>query len=246
MNTLRFLRLALMGTLATAQFLSLTHAEEPAAPISADQLASEETAAEQGFTPMFDGDSLDGWERRGSAASYEIRDGVLYGVGQDLRGNSFLCSKKTYGDFIFVFQFQFGHLEGNSGCMFRAAQREDGRVFGYQCEHDNRDRGWTAGIYDEARRGWLYPTKAETFSARQLRDQFTGQGNRIFQKKDWNTVVIRCSGDHIQTWLNGELRADYKDTHAEHTTLEGFFGFQVHGGSACDVRWRNIYIKELK
>lgn len=215
-------------------------------PITTEQLTAEGEAEKLGFAKMFAGDSMEGWERRGSAATYKIKNGILYGVGQDLRGNSFLCSKDTYGDFIFVFQFQFGHLEGNSGCMFRALQREDGRVNGYQCEHDNRTRAWTAGIYDEARRGWIYPTKEkDSLSARKLRDEFTGQGNRIFQFKKWNTVVIRCFGNHIQTWLNGELRVDFKDTHPEHTTLEGFFGFQVHGGAACDVRWKDIYLKQL-
>ena len=31
-----------------------------------------------------------------------------------------------------------------------------GRVHGYQVEIDPSDRAWSAGIYDEARKGWLY------------------------------------------------------------------------------------------
>jgi len=58
-------------------------------------------------------------------------------------------------------------------------------------------------------------------------------------------LTYRCKGNHIQTWLNGEKRVDYTDNDAEHDTREGFFGLQVHKGASCNIRWRNLKLKQL-
>lgn len=203
---------------------------------------------EAGFVPLFNGKDLTGWKKVGGTASYEVKDGAIRGFGEKIKGNTFLRTEEEYGDFIFTFQFKFIDKNGNSGCMFRGLQKDgkhDGRVNGYQCEHDNfknGSRSYTAGIYDEARRGWLFP-HAKAPAAEQK--AFTDQGNRIFKWDDWNTIVIKCKGNHLETWLNGEKRADYTDTDEKNTTLKGFFAFQVHGGASGDILWKNIYFKKL-
>jgi hypothetical protein len=138
---------------------------------------------------------------------------------------------------------KFDDLSGNSGMMFRGLQRpgDDGRVHGYQCEHDNRrGRSWTAGLYDEARRGWLVPDRDDPEES----EEFSVQGRKLMKLDDWNQIRILCEGRHIQIWLNDELRVDFTDED-EAFTPEGFFALQVHSGSSCNVRWRNIRIKEL-
>lgn len=236
--------------LALACFVTFPSCEPKAAAVEVPKadptvMAEMDAAGLQaiGFKPLFENDSLDGFvQRMGTEASFTLKDGELYGTAKDMKRNSFLCTKKDYGDFIIAFEFKFDHLEGNSGMMFRGLYREAGdTVYGYQCEHDNTDRSWTAGLYDEKRRHWIYPEK-ET----DLAKAFTQQGQEIFKKDGWNLVVIRCIGNKIDSWLNGQHRIDYIDTHPEHSTPRGFFGFQVHNGKRCDVRWRNVLIKEIK
>ena len=197
-----------------------------------------------GYKPLFDGQSLKGWKKVGGTGEYKVEDNSIVGFGKNIRGNTFLRTEKTYSDFILVFEFQFVDRTGNSGCQFRSAQRNgNGRVFGYQCEHDNNDkRSHTAGIFDEARRGWLYPGKKDQDD---LASRFTAQGKRLFKWDDWNTIVIKCDGPHIQTWLNGEKRADFVDKDEKDRTPEGFIALQVHGGKSGNVRWRNIFLREL-
>lgn len=213
-------------------------------PAKSDPAALEKA----GFAALFNGKDLSGWKKVGGTASFEVKDGAIRGFGEKIKGNTFLRSEKEYGDFIFTFQFKFLDKSGNSGCMFRGLHKDgkpDGRVTGYQCEHDNFKNGkrsWTAGIYDEARRGWLAPGKKADAKKKAA---FTAQGERLFKWDGWNTIVIKCKGNHIQTFLNGELRADFKDTDKKHTTLKGFFGFQVHGGPSGDILWKNIYLKNL-
>ena len=36
-----------------------------------------------------------------------------------------------------------------------------------------------------------------------------------------------------------------EETFMAEVKKKGFFGFQVHSGKLCDVRWRNVFLKEL-
>ena len=214
---------------------------------AAASLAAAAFAASPGpdFVPLFDGQSLDGWHKVGGTGDYRIEDGCIVGFGENVEGNTFLRTDRTYRNFDLRFSFK---LEaGNSGVMFRALQREsadgNGRVYGYQCEHDNNlERAWSACLYDEARRKWLQPHSTDPRG----QAAFTEQGRRLTRWDDWNDVRILCVDEDIKIWLNGELRVHFVDTDPEHYTPEGFFGLQVHSGKKSLVRWRDLYLKELE
>lgn len=212
---------------------------------TADSNTSENTETET--IQLFNGKDLTGWKIVGGTGEFKVEDGCIVGAGENVKANTFLRTEQTFKDFEFTYEFKFDDLTGNSGVMYRANQRDgDGKVFGYQCELDNNtERAWSAGLYDESRRGWLSPTKDKSEEATEFADKFTQQGIKIFKWDGWNKVTIRCQGNHIQTWLNGELRVDFKDTDPEHDTREGFFGLQVHSGKSCKVRWRNLVLKPL-
>jgi len=200
-------------------------------------------AAEEGFTQLYNGKDLTGWKKVNGNGEFKVDGDAIVGFGEKVKKNTFLRTEKTYSDFDFRFEMKFDTLEGNSGMMFRALQKpgEDGRVHGYQCEHDNgQARAWTAGLYDEARRGWLFPDKKD----KEACAAFTKQGKEVIKWEDWNEIRILCEGKRIQIWINGEPRVDYTDD-GEQFTPEGFFALQVHSGKACKVRWRNLRIKEL-
>ncbi len=255
MNRFKYLFLSL--SLSLLPTYGETDTAEAVPPVRAEDFT---TLQSKGYTPLLDQNSLEGWQVLGSMTDFSIKDGVLKGHGHELKGSSYLCHEKEYGDFIFAFQMKFDHLKGNSGVMFRAKLNGGKHPYGYQCEHDNKvKRSWTAGLFDQSRRGWLYPFRinkksktpvtldpAAAAAASEFQKAFTEQGQRIFKEDDWNTIIIKCKGNHVRTWLNGELRVNFHDTDPEHTTLKGIFGFQVHGGKSCDVRWRNIFVKELE
>lgn len=185
-------------------------------------------ATEEGFVSLFDGKSLDGWRKTGGGATYRIEGDAIVGeVGPG--ANTFLCTKKTYGDFIFKVEMKLD-VPGNSGIQFRSHQRHgNGRVFGYQCEIDPSERAWSGGIYDESRRGWLFPLKDHP------------KAQKAFKLNGWNEYVIQAIGPALKTWINGVPCADLIDT----ADLEGFIALQVHAGKQGRIRWRNIRIKDL-
>ncbi|MFI4860591.1 MAG: DUF1080 domain-containing protein [Phycisphaerales bacterium JB063] len=203
------------------------------------QAVAQADSPEQGFVSIFDGESLEGWYAVGGNASYEAVDGVIVGSGDRINQNTFLRTEATYSDFEFRCQFKFVR-HSNSGIQYRSQQRLNdageavGRVYGYQYEMDHSARAWTAGLYEEGRRGWL--------------QNVDGDGNahkrEALKIDDWNDVVIRCEGTHIQTWLNGVQVADYVDE-ADEALLEGFIALQVHSGQDAEIHWRELRIKEL-
>jgi hypothetical protein len=216
---------------------------------SALALASTAAAAD-GWVALFNGKNLDGWDQHSGTAKYRVEEGCVVGTTVLKTGNSFLCTKKTYGDFILEFEFKVAK-EMNSGVQFRSefyAQETEkeiagkkkkfpaDRVFGYQYEIDPSARAWTGGVYDEARTGWLAD----------LKDNPAAQ--KAFKQGEWNKARIECKGDHIQTWINGVKAADLKNS----LTLRGIIALQVHGigdgkknKPGEEIRWRNIRLKEL-
>ena len=209
-----------------------------AAPLAATADHHEGGHADDGFVSLTEG-GIDNWIQRGGAALYEVEDdGTLVGTAVPKTPNSFLCPPDDVADFELTYDFKVDPRL-NSGVMFRAQSTEDyrdGRVHGYQCEIDPSDRAWSAGIYDEARRGWINNLE-ENAAAREA-----------FKPEDWNSVRIRAVGPHIRTWLNGVPASELIDD----TDASGFLGFQVHSikGDAPDppmvVRWRNIKLKTIE
>lgn len=187
----------------------------------------------QNWEPLFNGKNLKGWKKMNGKAEYKIVDDAIVGISKLGTPNTFLGTTKTYGDFILEFEFKVD--DGlNSGVQFRSLSLKDynkGRVHGYQFEIDPSPRAWSGGVYDEARRGWLYPMTENP------------AGQKAFKNNAWNTARIEAIGNSIRTWVNGIPCANVWDD----VTLNGFIALQVHsiGDVAQEgktVSWKNIRI----
>lgn len=178
-----------------------------------------------------------GLRQLGGKAQYEIKDGVITGTSVAAEPNSFLATEKEFADFQLTYEFKVDP-KLNSGVQFRSHSRPDyknGQVHGYQCEIDPSARAWTAGIYEEGRRGWLQNLTANEAA------------RAAFKQHEWNAVRIRAVGDSLRTWLNGVPAADLRDA----GEISGFIAFQVHGvGRDTDkigtqVQWRTVTLQDL-
>lgn len=194
------------------------------------------TAAEPGeLVDLFNGENLDGWTQRGGVATYEVIDGAIVGTTVPKTPNSFLCTVEDYANFILEVEYKVDPTL-NCGIQFRSLSTpdyKDGRVHGYQAEIDPSDRGWSAGIYDEGRNGWI-DDLSDNPAARYA-----------FRQNDWNHYRIEAIGNRIVTFINGVRAADLNDD----TTAKGFIALQVHGignrEEALQVHYRNIRIQDL-
>ena len=64
------------------------------------------SSADEKWTSLFNGESLDGWIQRGGKARYTVEDGCIVGRTIPKTPNSFLCTEKQYGDFILEYEFK--------------------------------------------------------------------------------------------------------------------------------------------
>ncbi len=191
-------------------------------------------AQDSGWEELFNGEDLSGWEQINGDAKYEVSNGEIVGTTVFGTPNTFLRTSNEYGDFILELDL-FVDERINSGIQFRSLSTpdyEDGRVHGYQCEIDPSTRAWSGGIYDEARRGWLYPLEQNP------------EGRKAFKNGEWNHYRIEAIGNSIRTWVNGVPCADLVDD----MTLKGFIALQVHAiydksMEGAKIHWKNIRIK---
>lgn len=178
-------------------------------------------------------DDLSNFQQLNGTAEYRLEDGILIGTSKANTPNSFLATKQNYADFILEFEVLIDDSL-NSGVQFRSlstSDYENGRVHGYQAEIDPSPRKWAGGIYDEARRGWLYPLKDHP------------EGQAAFQNGEWNQYRIEAISDTLRVFVNEINTANLIDTQ----TTSGFIAFQVHsiGRKSLvgrEIRWRNARV----
>lgn len=196
-------------------------------------LSSAQTGNGEPWQALFDGKSLSGWKQLGGEARYEVRDGAIVGTTVHNTPNTFLATEKMYDDFILLLDFKVDPSM-NSGIQIRSNSLDhymNGRVHGYQVEIDPSERAWSGGIYDEARRGWLFPLDVEN------------EAMQAFKQNEWNSYRIEAIGDTIKTWINGVPAAHLIDD----KTSTGFIALQVHSinddaEEGTEIIWKNIRI----
>ena len=200
----------------------------------------------QRFTALFNGKNLDGWRNPYDYGEAQVMDNEIH-----LTANKkfFLVTEQPFSDFVLSAEINLPAGQANSGIMFRC-HVEPNKVYGYQAECDGSDRCWSAGLYDEGRRGWVWPSKKGRSKEKELL-KYEKESQAFFTQPEihnalnrtgWNRYKITCQGNRIVIELNGIKVTDIEDE----TDAEGFIGIQHHGEEGQTYRFRNIYIKKLK
>ena len=188
----------------------------------------------QPWVDLFNGRDLEGWEKLDGTAKYRVEDGMVIGTSRSGSPNTFMATRKIYGDFILEYEMKMDRGL-NSGVQFRSsAVHPDGRkrVNGYQVECDDHDdRPWAGGIYEEDDRGWLYPMTCNPGAY------------KANKRGEWNHFRVEAVGSTIRTYVNGVNFANLVDD----ARKEGIIALQVHSITDADlegkeIRWRNIRI----
>jgi hypothetical protein len=191
--------------------------------------------AAQKTKPLFDGKTLNGWKAVAGAAPYKVEDQMIVGTMTKNTPNSFLITEKEYGNFILELDVKLEGETTNSGIQTRSHIKSDGNngkevVYGRQVEIDPTSRAWTGGIYDEARRLWLYPL------------ELNPSAKTLYKKNEFNHYRIECINNETKTWVNGTPAAYVIDT----LDQSGFIGLQVHSiGDNLDNDGKKVYFKNI-
>lgn len=186
---------------------------------------------ETGFTPLFDGRSLDGWE--GNLSMFRVDDGAIVGgtLAEKIPRNEFLCTRDEFGDFELRLKFKvLGSKLANAGVQLRSKRIPNHHeVRGYQADLGD---GWWGSLYDESRRNKVLAAADKQVVAEALK------------RDDWNEYTIRCEGPRIQLWINGRQTVDYTEPDAA-IEQRGLIGLQIHAGPPSEAWYKDLRIKKL-
>lgn len=222
------------------------------------RLVAEKPAAD-GFTTIFNGENLDGWD--GDPRLWSVRDGVIHGETTKenaAKGNTFLIWQDgETKDFELQLSFRC-NATNNSGIQYRSkhitdkSARNDWVVRGYQHEVRN-EIGFpniSGFIYDEGgKRGrvCMVGEKAvmEDGKKKVLETLITPEEfKELFHLDGWNDVKIIVKGRHIQHFMNGRLIMDFTDS-PELVKDGDKLALQLHAGKPMWAEFRNIRFKSL-
>jgi len=187
-----------------------------------------------GFTPLFDGKTLDGWYADGGdISSWEADNGILRCIG---RGGGWLATKQTYADFVLELDWKI-QAGGNSGVGLRFPAETHVSQTGMEIQILDDDAEGHRDIKPAQHTGSIYyQVAAKQGAAKPL--------------GEWNHYRITCDGPLVVIELNGAevVRANLD----EHTVGEGgltplserprrgHIGVQNH---QTGVEFRNIRIQ---
>lgn len=174
---------------------------------------------DENWKVLFNGEDLSGWHLLNGRHEVDVIDGVIVGTSIEGLPNGFLATTEEYEDFIVELEVKADPLLHNSGIQFRSrtwGESPEGRVYGYQAEIDLTPQGWSGGIYDEARRGWLY-----------ILEDGLSPAKYAWKNNQWNHYRIEAIGTVNRVWVNDMPTAHLVDAE----TTRGFIALQIHANS---------------
>jgi HEAT repeat protein len=169
------------------------------------------------WTPLFDGQSLDGWSATGDAV-FKVEYGCLVGTQTSGQGGD-LWHEREFDNFELRFTYRMV-WPSNSGIWFR----HDG-TSGYQ--YDLLEYQSPVAFS-----GTLY-CHGKMFLTRNLDES-------LESRDGWNEARLRAVGDDLTLWLNDTEVGRVQDS----TFAKGRFGIQVHGGD--HFKGMKIIVKKME
>jgi hypothetical protein len=213
------------ATLSFAVFaLSMSSSVPAADPVGATSVLDD------GFKPLFDGKSLEGWD--GDSKVFRIEDGAIIGgqMKEKIPHNFFLSTKEEYADFELQLEFRLLGEDTNAGVQIRSKRIPDHHeMIGYQA--DLGQNYWGA-LYDESRRNKILASPKKEELA------------KILKLGEWNKYRILCEGKRIQLWINDFQTVDYTEPD-DAIEQKGLIAVQIHGGPPGEAQYRNLRIKRI-
>lgn len=181
---------------------------------------------EKGF---FNAKDLEGWEGLIEEFWKVDKEGSIVGSApKGLKFNTFLVSKKKYGDFELSFKVKMTK-GANSGVQIRS-EVENTKTF--QCKGPQCDMGqvYWGSLYGEHFGGMMKAAPEALVK-------------KIVKEGDWNDYSIKAVGKHVTIKLNRETTVDDDFPKMPET---GIIAWQLHSGGPMDVIFKDIQFREIK
>ncbi len=188
--------------------------------------ARAEDAATKAF---FNGKNLDGWEGLTEFWSVD-KGGAIVGLTEKDPGfNTFLCSKKKYGDFEMSFKVRLKDGVGNSGVQIRSKVFDE-KKFAVSGPQADIGKGYWGSLYGEGFGGMMKASDPKTIA-------------KVVKEADFNDYAIKCVGKHVTITINGTTMVDGDFPKMPD---EGIIALQLHAKyPSMEVTFKDIKFKDL-
>ncbi len=209
-------------------------------------------AGEDGFRPIFDGRTLEGWD--GDPTFWSVVDGAITGKTSEEnpgKRNTFIIWRGGEpADFELKLQYRV--VSGNSGIQYRSFEMPDEKwsIGGYQADMEAGDT-YSGILYGEHFRGVLARRGERTVIGADSKPKVVGSvgdADEIqakIKKEDWNDYHIVARGFHFVHRINGVVTCESTDEDKYHRRAKGVLALQLHSGPPMTVQFRNIFLKEF-
>ncbi len=210
--------------------------------------------AESGFTPIFDGKSLDGWD--GNPKFWRVEDGCITGQTTKenrTKGNTFLIWRDGFVD-NFELRLEYKIVGGNSGIQYRSFEPGPKWVVGgYQADFE-AGKTWSGILFGEKYRKVLAGRGKKTVLTRTAGKfeskvvEEVGDPKEIQSKiksEEWNSYRIVADGYNLQHFINDVKTCECTDNDVQMRRATGILAVQLHAGPPMKVQFRNVRIKRL-
>jgi hypothetical protein len=215
--------------------------------------AEREQQPPEGFTALFDGKSLDGWD--GDRAVWSVQDGAITGhttADTKLKENNFLVWKDQVENFELRLKFRLEN--GNSGIYYRALRRSEGEswrdpVVGTQADFDTSGR-WTGVIMEYLLRNVLAERGQKVVIDEDGKKRVTGSVGdpaellQVAKPKEWNDYTVIADGASVVLKINGVTMCELEDRDPKRL-VRGCLALQVHVGPPMCVQFKDLYLRRL-
>ncbi len=193
------------------------------------QAAAKKTSSfDAPWQSLFNGQDLNGWNKIGNE-KWVVQDGAIFGQGIT-KEYGYLATEKSYSDFHLRLQFKC-EASGNSGVYLHTTFKPGTATVsaGRQIEIDREIGHHTGGIYGDGK-GWIaWPSPFH---------------EAVIRPHDWNDMLIRVEGKRYVVVLNGVTVLDF--TYPSPVAAEGVIALQLHSGGEGRMRFKDIYVRDLR
>ncbi|MFN0128493.1 MAG: family 16 glycoside hydrolase [Verrucomicrobiales bacterium] len=207
-----------------------------------------------GFEPIFDGRTLDGWKGQ-DMRFWSVEDGAITGTitrEQAPTINQYLVWQGgLVDDFELKLVFRLtGSTTGdtNGGFQFRSRRLPHGDVAGYQVDN-NFGQPWKVRLYDEFGRHDLALEGEQTVFTREGKKVTTplalDPSARDFRLDEWHEYHLIAQGRQFALRINGHLVAQVLDEDDDNAEAAGVFALQLHTGPPMKAQFKDIRLKRL-
>ncbi|HRQ88832.1 MAG TPA: DUF1080 domain-containing protein, partial [Bacteroidia bacterium] len=210
-------------------------------------LALPSAKAEEGFTDLFNGKDLSGWD--GNPAFWTVEDGAITGrtkAPEDLEYNQFIVWR---GGVLKNFELRAKIKvtgDNNSGIQYRSKELpEVGKwsIGGYQCDvHPAAENNGM--VYHERGRG-IVSKNGQSVVVDPAAKKWLDRDPVAVKIDEWHDYAIVAKGNHIVHLIDGKLATELHDYDEAGRSLEGLLAFQIHRGPAMTVQIKDVRLKTL-